>query len=115
MGVGGTRKRGWVLKIPNISTLLAINLPLSGLDKDGYIQLALAAISVIWCTYSSSLMFTTVLSMTEQRALVAYPAGLVYSAFAILAVYPLAATTSTAAGGAAEGSAAAVSGGGGLR
>ena len=70
------------------------------LDKDGYIQLVIAAIiSVIWCTYSSSLMFVTVLYMTEQRALVAYPAGLVYSTFAILAVYPLAANTSSGAGG----------------
>jgi hypothetical protein len=38
----------------------------------------LAALSVVWCTYSASTMFTTVLSMDAQKALVAYPVGLLY-------------------------------------
>ncbi|RKO89663.1 hypothetical protein BDK51DRAFT_12257, partial [Blyttiomyces helicus] len=47
----------------------------------------LGILSVAWCTHSASLMFTTVLSMTDQRLLVAYPVGLLYSAFALLAVF----------------------------
>ncbi|KAJ3300844.1 hypothetical protein HK104_000038 [Borealophlyctis nickersoniae] len=49
--------------------------------------LILSALSVLWCTHSASLMFVTVLSMSEQRLLVAYPVGLLYSAFALLAVF----------------------------
>ncbi|KAI9104621.1 hypothetical protein DFS34DRAFT_567244, partial [Phlyctochytrium arcticum] len=51
------------------------------------IGLILGALSVLWCTYSASVMFTTVLSMNEQRLLVAYPVGLLYSAFALLAIF----------------------------
>ena len=47
----------------------------------------LSALSVLWCTHSASLIFVTVLSMTEQRLLVAYPVFLLYSAFALLAVF----------------------------
>ncbi|TPX73976.1 hypothetical protein CcCBS67573_g04758 [Chytriomyces confervae] len=46
----------------------------------------MSIVSVCWCTYSASLMFLTVLSMSEQRFLVAYPVGLLYSAFALLVV-----------------------------
>ncbi|EGF80190.1 hypothetical protein BATDEDRAFT_11386 [Batrachochytrium dendrobatidis JAM81] len=47
----------------------------------------LSAVTVVWCTNSSSGMFVTVLSMKEQRLLVAYPVALLYSAFALLAVF----------------------------
>ncbi|KAL3900460.1 MAG: hypothetical protein SGCHY_001326 [Lobulomycetales sp.] len=47
----------------------------------------LSFISVFWCTYSSSGIFVTVLQMSSQRFLVAYPIGLLYTAFAILALY----------------------------
>lgn len=53
----------------------------------GYVALVLSIISISWCTYSASLIFVTVLAMTEQRWLVAYPIALVYSAFALLAVF----------------------------
>ncbi|KAI8610706.1 hypothetical protein BC830DRAFT_1144530 [Chytriomyces sp. MP71] len=52
----------------------------------GTVGLIMSALSVFWCTYSASLMFVTVLSMSEQRLLVAYPVGLLYSAFALLVV-----------------------------
>lgn len=48
--------------------------------------MGIAIAAVFWCTYSSSGMFVTVLSMSNQRLLIAYPIGLFYAAFAILAV-----------------------------
>ncbi len=59
----------------------------SFLSINGSLALLFSAISVLWCSYSASLMFVTVLSMNEQRILVAYPIALLYSAFAILAVF----------------------------
>lgn len=49
-----------------------------GTDSGGPISLILAAISVVWCSYAASNMFVAVLSMSHQKALVAYPVGLLY-------------------------------------
>ncbi|KAJ2226730.1 hypothetical protein H4R99_005335 [Coemansia sp. RSA 1722] len=46
-----------------------------------------AALPIAWCTYSSATMFVTVLSMSEQRLLVAYPVCLFYTSFALLTVF----------------------------
>eukprot|EP00842_Homolaphlyctis_polyrhiza_P006153 jgi/Hompol1/6539/HPOL_005011-RA len=54
-------------------------------ELHGPIGLFLSSLSVLWCTFSSSTIFVTVLSMTDQRLLVAYPVALFYSAFALLA------------------------------
>ncbi|KAJ3074757.1 hypothetical protein HDU98_010347 [Podochytrium sp. JEL0797] len=56
------------------------------LHLSGTVGLIMSVISVFWCTYSASLMFSTVLSMENQRFLVAYPVSLLYSAFALLVV-----------------------------
>lgn len=56
-------------------------------NSSGVFALILAIISVLWCTWSASTMFTTVLSMQNQKVLVAYPIGLLYSLFALLAVF----------------------------
>ncbi|KAI8816309.1 uncharacterized protein EV422DRAFT_623534 [Fimicolochytrium jonesii] len=53
----------------------------------GFIGFVFSSLSIAWCTYAASTMFTAVLSMTDQRLLVAYPVGLLYSAFALLAVF----------------------------
>lgn len=47
----------------------------------------LSVISILWCTFSSSGMFTSVLHMNEQRFLVAYPVGLFYACFALMTVF----------------------------
>lgn len=47
----------------------------------------LAAICIAWCTHSAALMFVTLLTMTDQRLLVAYPIGLVYTCFALISVF----------------------------
>ncbi|KAJ3023337.1 UNVERIFIED_CONTAM: hypothetical protein HDU68_008656 [Siphonaria sp. JEL0065] len=56
------------------------------LHLSGTVGLIMSILSILWCTYSASLMFCTVLSMSDQRLLVAYPVGLLYSAFALLVV-----------------------------
>ena len=49
--------------------------------------LVLATATVGWCTFAASTMFVTVLQMSNQRLLVAYPVGLLYSSFALLTVF----------------------------
>ncbi|KAJ1942983.1 hypothetical protein EC988_006352 [Linderina pennispora] len=46
-----------------------------------------AVVPILWCTYSSATMFVTILSMSEQRLLVAYPVGLFYASFALLTIF----------------------------
>ncbi|KAJ2690865.1 hypothetical protein IWW39_000374 [Coemansia spiralis] len=55
--------------------------------KSGQLAAISALIPIAWCTYSSATMFVTVLSMSEQRLLVAYPIGLFYTSFALLTVF----------------------------
>ena len=47
----------------------------------------LSSLSIIWCTYSASGIFVTILRMDHQRFLVAYPVGLLYGVFALLSVF----------------------------
>ncbi|GAA5825451.1 hypothetical protein JCM10212_005682, partial [Sporobolomyces blumeae] len=49
----------------------------------GMVGYFLSSIFVLWSTYSSSSIFATVLSLSHQRFLVAYPVGLLYSAFTL--------------------------------
>ena len=64
--------------LSGLSSLLALQGPI------GY---SLTIFSVIWCTLSASTIFVTVLGMKEQRILVAYPVGLLYACFALMAVF----------------------------
>lgn len=64
--------------LSSISALLSLN---------GLNAFILSTISVLWCANSASVMFVTVLSMKDQRFLVAYPVALLYSAFALLAIF----------------------------
>lgn len=57
------------------------------LNLTGLVGLVLSGLSIVWCTYSASTMFVTVLSMKDQRMLVAYPIGLLYAVFALLTVF----------------------------
>ncbi|KAL0956540.1 hypothetical protein HGRIS_002681 [Hohenbuehelia grisea] len=56
-------------------------------DLDGMIGYCLSIFSILWCTYSASGIFVTVLRMSDQRLLVAYPVGLLYGCFALLSVF----------------------------
>ncbi|KAI8094303.1 hypothetical protein BDF21DRAFT_330491 [Thamnidium elegans] len=57
------------------------------LKLDNIIGTALTVISILWCTYSSSGMFSSVLHLNEQRLLVAYPVGLFYACFALMTFF----------------------------
>jgi len=52
-----------------------------------YLIASLSVISIIWCTYSASSIFVTILRMSDQRLLVAYPIGLLYTCFAFFSVF----------------------------
>ncbi|KAI8987862.1 hypothetical protein BDF20DRAFT_814874 [Mycotypha africana] len=57
------------------------------LELNNIIGTALTVISILWCTFSSSGMFTSVLHLNEQRVLVAYPVGLFYACFALMTFF----------------------------
>eukprot|EP01088_Endostelium_zonatum_P005766 TRINITY_DN17678_c0_g1_i1.p1 TRINITY_DN17678_c0_g1~~TRINITY_DN17678_c0_g1_i1.p1 ORF type:complete len:231 (-),score=46.22 TRINITY_DN17678_c0_g1_i1:17-709(-) len=42
---------------------------------------------ILWCTYSATSMFVTILNLSEQRFLIGYPIALVYSSFALMAIF----------------------------
>ncbi|GAA5870962.1 hypothetical protein JCM3774_003490 [Rhodotorula dairenensis] len=50
---------------------------------DGMIGYILSAASVLWSSYAASSIFATILQLSHQRFLVAYPVGLLYSAFSL--------------------------------
>ncbi|KAL8278399.1 hypothetical protein RQP46_009291 [Phenoliferia psychrophenolica] len=54
---------------------------------DGTLGYLLSALSIAWCSYSASSIFSSVLRLSSQRFLVAYPVGLLYAAFALLSVF----------------------------
>ncbi|KAJ1929761.1 hypothetical protein IWQ60_000913 [Tieghemiomyces parasiticus] len=64
--------------------LSGVSLLLKLSSNIGYI---LSCLAVLWCTYAASTMFVTVLSMSNQRLLVAYPVGLFYTCFALMTVF----------------------------
>lgn len=65
--------------------LLSVVGVLTSLDNTiGYI---LSAIAVFWCTYSASGFFVIVLKLHNVRLLIAYPLGLFYSVFALMAIF----------------------------
>lgn len=50
----------------------------------GYV---LSGLAVSWCTYSASGLFVTVLKLHNVRPLIAYPLGLFYFVFALMAIF----------------------------
>ena len=59
------------------------------LGGSGLIGYLMSALSILWCSYSASGIFVSVLQMSEQRLLVAYPVGLFYASFALLSVFDI--------------------------
>ncbi|CAZ82483.1 unnamed protein product [Tuber melanosporum] len=58
-----------------------------GYNMNGFIGYILSAAAIGWCTYSASNMFIAVLRVRDMRLLVAYPLGLFYSVFGIMAIF----------------------------
>ena len=50
----------------------------------GMLGTILALAIILWCSYSSSKLFVSVLAMQSQQLLVAYPCALLYGVFALL-------------------------------
>lgn len=57
------------------------------LPMDTLVGYAISAVAIGWCTYSSSGMFCAVGRMSGMRGLVAYPLGLFYVGFGIMAIF----------------------------
>ncbi|KAF7637233.1 Protein YIPF [Meloidogyne graminicola] len=73
---------GYCLLPMSLLSLLAAVLSLQGLI--GYIFVTLA---ILWSGSSSSKLFSIALSLNGQRLLIAYPCILLYSVFALLAIF----------------------------
>lgn len=56
-------------------------------ESSGLLGYLVSFLSVIWSTYSASGIFVTVLRMSDQRLLVAYPVALFYGCFALFSVF----------------------------
>merc|ERR1711971_509010 len=57
------------------------------LSMKGIIGLFLGSVSVGWCTYSASCMFTQIVHDQEQKWLIRYPVFLLYSIFALITIF----------------------------
>jgi protein YIPF5/7 len=44
-------------------------------------------LAIVWATVASTRLFEQALKMTQQRWLVAYPVGLLYSVFVLITVF----------------------------
>ena len=65
-----------------LTSLVGIGVPMDTIF--GYL---LTTAAIVWCTFSSSAMFCAVGRMSGMRGLVAYPLGLFYVGFGIMAIF----------------------------
>ena len=57
--------------------------------RSGIFGYILAPLCILWCSSSASGIFVSILRMSDQRFLVAYPVGLFYACFALLSVFDI--------------------------
>lgn len=57
------------------------------LDLKGWFGNAFAFLSVAWCTFTATRQFEKGFGMEKQRYLIAYPVGLLYSCFVLIAMF----------------------------
>ncbi|XP_003389583.1 PREDICTED: protein YIPF5 homolog [Amphimedon queenslandica] len=57
------------------------------ISLQGLLGTVMSLCIILWCSYSSSKLFVSVLSMQSQQLLVAYPCALLYGVFALLTVF----------------------------
>ncbi|GLD97768.1 hypothetical protein PINS_up006465 [Pythium insidiosum] len=69
-----------------IIALAAVNIFISVKDL-GLIGFAMASLCILWSTHTASRFFEKALYMSEQKYLIAYPVGLVYSCFVLITVF----------------------------
>jgi len=75
---------GYSLLPVNVLAFLNIFVRIKKLDKFGVL---LAGLVVLWCTIASTKLFERGWQMRDQRYLVGYPAGLVYTSFVIITIF----------------------------
>jgi hypothetical protein len=51
------------------------------------VGLILTLVAILWCTHTATRFFEVVLSMREQRYLIAYPVLLLYVCFALITIF----------------------------
>jgi hypothetical protein len=56
-------------------------------DMKGAAGMVVAGGAILWCTLSSARFFDAAMSMREQKWLLAYPAFLLYAAFALITIF----------------------------
>ena len=66
---------------------IALSLSLSLSLHRGIIGSVVSLVFIIWCSYSASKLFVSVLSMDSMQLLIAYPCALLYGLFALLTVF----------------------------
>lgn len=73
---------GYCLLPMVLLSAISVMLRLSG--SFGFVM---AAVSITWCTISSSTLFVSAFNMKNQQILIAYPTFLFYSCFALMTVF----------------------------
>ncbi len=53
----------------------------------GIIGTIFSLATIVWCSFSASKLFVSVLSMDSMQLLIAYPCALLYGVFALLTVF----------------------------
>merc|ERR1711988_1397769 len=53
----------------------------------GWLGAILSSIAIGWCTFTATRFFESAFNMEKQRYLIAYPIGLLYSIFVLLAMF----------------------------
>ncbi|GJN89443.1 hypothetical protein Rhopal_002429-T1 [Rhodotorula paludigena] len=66
-----------------ILPLVLLSMVAMVLSLDTMLGYILSSLSVLWCSYSASSIFASVLHLSHQRFLVGYPVGLLYTAFSL--------------------------------
>lgn len=69
-----------------VNFLAALNCILF-LKYRGFLGLALAAMSVLWCTVASTRLFERSCDMRNQRYLIAYPIAMLYTSFVMITIF----------------------------
>ncbi|CAJ0918541.1 unnamed protein product, partial [Mesorhabditis belari] len=64
-----------------------LSLMCAVLSFKGIIGYSVSLLAVLWCSVASSKLFVIALQLDHQRLLVAYPCVLLYSVFALLAIF----------------------------
>lgn len=67
--------------------LVLLSIPGVFLPLDNFVGYVCSAIAVTWCTYSASGLFVVLLKLHNVRPLIAYPLGIFYAIFALMAIF----------------------------